>query len=232
MRQRAFIDISSYSFEEFVVFLFDRDVPEESYASLVERGGRLATSAHRPWYFDVEVEFDRQRVCDYYVQLFTEPSFLIDRFSREQLEQGFGAMQVHSLRCSVLQIIWDIELPFSQREVCVKAMLPLFRELFLNEPLGNVASMWWDSFCYAWQVGHRKRSRGGEDLTMQDAMFETLAEILALPSEICQGAALHGLSHLHHPGTEELIQNLSMHPSFLDDDWKQIALGAARFELL
>jgi hypothetical protein len=38
MRQRAYVDISSSSFEEFVVFLFDRDVPQESFASLVERG--------------------------------------------------------------------------------------------------------------------------------------------------------------------------------------------------
>src|SRR5438093_12509552 len=111
-------------------------------------------------------------------------------------------------------------------------MLPLFKELFFNEPLGYTASMWWDSFCYAWHCGTRKRSHGGEDLAMQNVMFETLAEILALPSEICQGAALHGLSHLHHPGPEELIQNyLSMHPS-LNDEWKRAALGAARFELM
>jgi hypothetical protein len=37
-------------------------------------------------------------------------------------------------------------------------------------------------------------------------IFETLTKVLAIDSWICQGAALHGLGHLHHPGTKELIE--------------------------
>jgi hypothetical protein len=111
-------------------------------------------------------------------------------------------------------------------------MFVLFRDLFATEPFGNSVCMWWDSFCYAWHCGNRKRSRGGEDRTMQDVMFETLVDILELESRICQGAALHGLSHLHHPDTGNAIRlYLSRNPS-LGDDWKSIALAAAEFTLM
>jgi len=74
--------------------------------------------------------------------------------------------------------------------------------------------------------------RGGEDLAMQDVMFETLSQILAIESEICQGSALHGLSHLHHPKTGVVIERyLSSRPS-LPREWKDAALAAARFQLM
>jgi SAM-dependent methyltransferase len=46
--------------------------------------------------------------------------------------------------------------------------------------------MWWDSLCYDWHCGNRRRVNGGEDLRMQDAMFETIARILSIPSIECQ----------------------------------------------
>jgi hypothetical protein len=225
MRQRIHSDIRASSFDEFVVFVFDRDVPPEPAASLADRGE--AGPARRPWYFDVDVSFDPQRICSYYVQMFTAPSFLAERFSDAQLQQGFEAMQVNSPGCSVRQIIWLEDLPFRERAHSVRAMVSLFRELFLSEPLGSTASMWWDSFCFAWECGNRKRSRGGEDLAMQDVIFEALAEVLSLPSEICQGAALHGLSHLHHPGTPELLQQYVSAHSSLGAECKQFALRVA-----
>jgi hypothetical protein len=108
----------------------------------------------------------------------------------------------------------------------------LFRELFFDEPLENSVSMWWDSSCYDWHGGNRNRSRGGEDMAMQDVMFETLSWILSLDSRICQGAAGHGLSHLHHPRTGALIESyIAKHPS-LPEEWKNCAHAAARFELM
>lgn len=65
---------------------------------------------------------------------------------------------------------------------------------------------------------------------MQNVMFESLVEILALDSEHCQDAALHGLGHLHHPATEQIIQSyLAQHPS-LDKNRRDYALAAARFK--
>lgn len=53
---------------------------------------------------------------------------------------------------------------------------------------------------------------------MQDVMFQTLSDILALDSEISHGAALHGLGHLHHPATHDLVTEfIRQHPTLRDE---------------
>jgi hypothetical protein len=44
MKEREQIDISGYSYDEFVSFVFDREI-------------RPRTGKYHPWYFDVEVCF-------------------------------------------------------------------------------------------------------------------------------------------------------------------------------
>src|ERR1700722_7595959 len=219
MKPHTYQDITPCSFEEFVAFLFARSVPAEA-------------EERNPWYWNVDVTFDPERVCQYYVRLFQSPSFLLERFSKVQLEQGFWAIQSCNLGCFVSGLIWDKKLPFAAREDCVRSMLNLFKCLFAAEPLETSVQMWWDSLCYDWHCGNRKRERGGDDAAMQDVMFQTLSGILTLDSPIFQGAALHGLGHLHHPGTEELVQQYLMQRTSLSDEWKKYALAAARFEVM
>jgi hypothetical protein len=108
-------------------------------------------------------------------------------------------------------------------------MFDLYSRFFATEPLDGSCFMWWDGVCYDWHSGNRKRDRGGEDLEMQDVMFQTLADILFLDSEHCQKAALHGLGHLHHPETQTLVQRyIETHPS-LSGPEKEYALAAAKF---
>jgi hypothetical protein len=92
--------------------------------------------------------------------------------------------------------------------------------------------MWWDSLCYDWHCGNRVRERGGEDLELQDIFLQTLASVLSIDSWICQGAALHGLGHLHHPLTRELIERFIYEPPSLTQEQKAYALAAANFEVL
>ena len=211
-------DITQFSFEEFVAFLFARSVAPETEAD--------------PWYWNVQVTFDLARVCQHYMRLFQAPSFLLEQFSKEQLEQGFCAIQSCNLDCSVTQLIWDTDLPFAARAECVRSMLDLFKGLFAAEALDTSVHMWWDSICYDSHCGNRNRDRGGEDASMQDVMFQTLSKILALDSPVCQGAALHGLGHLHHPETEHLVQEYLKQRTSLSEDWKAYALAAARFEVM
>jgi hypothetical protein len=213
------VDISRFSFDEFVSFLFDQDVPP-------------ATAKRDPWYWHTEVAYVPDLVCSYYVKLFRQPQFLRARYSKAQLEQAFWAIQSHNLDCSAPRIIWKPDLPFEAREECVKTMAELFRILFATEPLETSVQMWWDSLCYDWHCGNRKRERGGEDERMQDVIFETLTSILAIDSDICHGAALHGLGHLHHPETENLIQRfIAQHPA-LTKEQREYALAAAKFKVL
>ena len=67
---------------------------------------------------------------------------------------------------------------------------------------------------------------------MQDVMFETLARILELDSPRCQGDALHGLGHLHHPETEQLVERyIASYPAIAPEQ-KKYALAAAQFKIL
>jgi hypothetical protein len=180
----------------------------------------------------VGVEFDAQKMCAYYVQLFNQPEFLVSRFTRQQLEEGFWAIIGHTVEWSTANIIDDSNLPLSSRKDCIESMAVLFERLFANEPLDTSVHMWWDSLCNAWHRGHRDRERGGEDLELQDIFFQTLSKVLAIDSWICQGAALHGLGHLHHPRTKELVNRyLDENPS-LNTEQKAYALAAAEFQVL
>jgi hypothetical protein len=92
--------------------------------------------------------------------------------------------------------------------------------------------MWWDSLCYDWHCGNRKREHGGEDLELQNVYFQTLTNVLAIDSWICQGAALHGLGHLHHPGTQELIERFVNERPTLTQEQRAYALAAAKLEVM
>jgi hypothetical protein len=215
-------DITRISFDDFITFLFDRE-----YVPIPHTQNEPG-----PWFWYSTVWFDPALVASHYIRLFQNPGFLRDRFNVGQLEQAFWAIKSGNLDCSVVNLIWDDSLPFDVRENCVRSMELLFAQLFSDCPLDTAVSMWWDSLAYDWACGNRKRTNGGEDAQMQDVMFETLTKILQQPSLVSQGAALHGLGHLHHPGTVEVIAHyLSRNPT-LDDDFREFALRAAKFDVM
>lgn len=219
MEQPELNDLTNISFDEFVSLIFERAMPPE--------GGDVDPSFHY-----VEVELDAKKICAYYVRLFREPEFLLSRFTKQQLEGGFWSIMGYTHEWSAGNIIDYSDAPLSSRKECIESMATLFERLFANEPLETSVHMWWDSLCYAWHCGNRSRERGGEDSELQDIFFRTLAKVLAVDSWICQGAALHGLGHLHHPSTAELVDRfVEEHPS-LTKEQVAYAHAAARFEVL
>ncbi|HUK46254.1 MAG TPA: hypothetical protein VLW06_01635 [Terriglobales bacterium] len=211
-------DITGISFDEFIQFVFAKPVP--------------VNAKREPWYWHIETTFDPTEIVEHYIALFIRPEFLLAKFLKAELEQGFWAIQSCNLDCAVAQLIWLSELPLAVRERCVRSMFHLFEKLFSIEPLETSAHMWWDSLCYDWHCGNRSRANGGEDESMQDVIFETLAKILKLASIRCQRDALHGLGHLHHPGTEELISKyIASHPQ-ISPETKKYALAAAKFQVM
>jgi hypothetical protein len=196
MKERTEHDLTGVSFNEYVDFIFDKPVPQ---AHETEK-----------WYWNVDIVFSPDEIANHYIQLFTEPVFLLSRFLKPELEEGFWAIQSGNLGCDVSHIIWHQYLPFATRENCVRSMFHLFERLFAIEPMETAANMWWDSLCYGWHCGNRLRSNGGDDQRMQDVMLETLSQILHLQSLSCQVDALHGVGHLHHPDTEEIIRRYSI----------------------
>jgi len=211
-------DLTNISFDDFVSLIFKQDAAEcvETHALS----------------FDIEVGMDAKKLCAYYVQLFEKPEFLLSSYTREQLEQGFWAMMGYRHEWSLGNLIDYSDAPLPNRKDCIESMAVLFERLFANEPLDTSVHMWWDSLCYSWHCGNRNRERGGEDSELQDVFFRTLTKVLAIDSWICQGAALHGLGHLHHPDTENLIGRfIEEHPS-LTKEQIAYAKAAATFQVL
>ena len=222
MGRRTECDITGISYEEFIDFIFDRPVPTEE----------IGSPDRHHWYYDIEVAYEPEEIAAHYIRLFNDPELVRTRFSPEQLEEGFWAIQGPNLECSVSSLIWVTELPFQTRELCVRSMFHLFDKLFFNWPLDTAPQMWWDSLCYDWHSGNRDRSRGGEDRAMQDVLFQTLAQILAIDSTNCQAAALHGLGHLHHPDTTNLIHSYLEKNRLIPAELREYALAAAEFHVL
>jgi hypothetical protein len=219
MKPSNCVDLRAYSFNDFVAFMFDRDAPSDSVG-----GDR--------WFYHVDVEFDPEIICAYYIRLFQRPEFLATRFTKQQLDQGFWAVVGPNLNCSVYNLIHHSDLTFSMKDDCIHSMTDLFDRFFAKVSLETVDSMWWDALCYDWHCGNRSRDRGGEDEQLQNALFRTLSALLSHPSEACQGAALHGLGHLHHPDTPKLIQEyIQQHPA-LTKEWTAYALAASKFEVM
>ena len=217
--EREHFDITGYSFEEFVAFVFQHEVKTDA----------------RPldsWHLHIEVDFDPLKVSEYYLRLFREPEFLREAYTVPQLEEGFWAIQSCAVEWSVQRLLENLDLPFSVKEACVRSMFDLFAKLFAFEPLDSAVVMWWDSLCF--DLGHSNRGgeNSGEGLLLSDVMFDTLSRILLLPFRHCQRAALHGLGHLHHPETPKLIEDfIANHPA-LSEEEKNYALAAAKFEVL
>jgi hypothetical protein len=191
-------DLTNISFDDFVSLIFN-------HAEQIKPDRPLS---------GIEVEIDAKRMCAYYVQLFQKPEFLHSRFTKQELEEGFWEIMGCAHDWSLGDLIEYSNAPLSSRKECIESMAILFERLFASEPLDTSVHMWWDSLCYSWHSGNRKRERGGDDLELQDTYFQTLAKVLAIDSWICQGAALHGLGHLHHPDTATLISRyIDEHPS-------------------
>lgn len=208
-------DLKSISFEDFVSLIFERGKSDPG-----------------PTFDDLDAEFDPTKLLGYYVRLFREPEFLFSSFTKEKLEAGFWAMMGLTHPWSLGNLLHYSDAPLPNRKECIESMAVLFERLFVKESLDTSVYMWWDSMCFDWDCGNRNRDRGGEDLELQDTLFQTLTKVLRLDSLICQTAALHGLGHLHHPDTEALIgEFIKTHPS-LTQDQIAYAQAAARFQVL
>lgn len=201
-------DLSDGDFWNFVRFLFDHQVANRD-------------AGESPWYefAEPDVVFDEVEQTKLYIQLFANSTLLFDRYTREQLEQGFWAVTSCLLPGSVYDLLWQQDVPIGLLEECIDSMHPLFRDFFARDALpGGACNMWWDSLAYGYCCGNQSRDNERER-RIQDSMFATLCRILALNSTDCQKAALHGLGHLRHPDTEAIIRHyMEEHPELSEKE--------------
>jgi hypothetical protein len=168
--------------------------------------------------------FERSEFAKLYTELFSDPTFLLDRFKLEQLERGFWEIQGGVIEGNAEEIIYDSKVPFVVRRLFIESMFSLYEKFFAIPVLPMACEMWWDGLAYGYCCGNYSRENA-DQRQIQDAMFSTLCRILKLSSEPCQYAALHGLGHLRHPDTEQVIEQfLKAHKSFKDRDYARACI--------
>lgn len=199
MTKPADIDFSSLSFDQFVAFFFDH--PENApfwYAEYAQ----ATTTVSKP-----------VLLVDQLTQLFSEFAPAVQRHSPAQISHGVWALL--GAEFSLIESVWDSSVPLAKRLACMHAMNAVFTEFVATheeEVLQKPFYMWWDIIVTGFWAHQGQfeapdlKQLDADSLTLLEAMFETLKQILAFPDPRTQGYALHGLGHLQHPGVRAVVQ--------------------------
>ncbi|HEX8474005.1 MAG TPA: hypothetical protein VF666_08230 [Pyrinomonadaceae bacterium] len=210
------IDITELTFEEWVEFIFNHPVTKPA------------------WHWSDEWEYyasDGVKLVRYLIRLFREPSFLFERYSREQLEQAFWFVPTLLCFVSFRGLLWQKNLPWKLRRELIVSIGDLFERFFAVDALETSCFMWWDVLAYGYHMtGGKPEDKNGA--RVQQAMFETLKRILYLDSRDCRMSALHGLGHLKHPELEKTIDEFLAAHTDLDEELKKYALQCRMGEIM
>lgn len=183
------------SYEEWVNYVFDHPILDPEWWFQDAESGFL-----QEWNEDKLPEI----ALDYMTRLFSDPAFLIERFSRAQIDQGLNFLVSNS--CSNhMFVLTNQSLLWSARSACFDAMIPLYAKLMApvygddiayldREPKpadqpNYACYMWWDIIPLYGGMDHPDRDR------INDAVLHIFAEVLKLDSEACLESVLHGLGH-------------------------------------
>jgi len=210
------IDIRGASLSEFQDFVFDHEVHPVGSA--------------QTWYhqFDLTIHYDANRNAALLTRVFMDARSLLDNYEKSKLEQGFWAMMGSGFDGNVNDLIWESSISIGAKEKLISSMYYLYSDLFSHEPLGETCGMWWDGLAYEINPMRRVDTINNmEHRRIQNAMFETLAKILKLEQCHCQFAALHGLNHVFHPDTNNLIKSFVQSRPDLTDEEVEYATACA-----
>jgi hypothetical protein len=161
------------------------------------------------WYWDEvfesywdRLELSHSVTVDYMTRLFSAPDEL-KRYSLEQIAQGIWFLMGESSPGESAYALLDSDVPLSRRIECVRAMANFFR-MFVGPAAPGGANEQEDAFqgaCYMWwdifptYGGPTYGPNTGGEPELHVACLNTMAEILSMPSEVCQLSSLHGLGH-------------------------------------
>jgi hypothetical protein len=195
------IDLSNASFDDFVRFWFDH--------SIDPRAMKPRSDPDFAWYRNIEIRSEPVHYAESFIRLFGAPEFLLNRYSKDQLEEGFFAMMSPMVQGGLDALVWSAQLSLEVRERMVCSMYELFARLFAREPLDSASYMWWDLLS-----DRMAEDQSADGARLRQTMFDVLCRILNLDARSCQVAALHGLNHLEDPRTEVVVKEwLSRHPA-------------------
>jgi hypothetical protein len=159
----------------------------------------------REWYWDGEfdafwnaLEMSDSLTVEYMTRLFSD-SHVLQRYSHEQVAQGIWFLVGESSPGKIAYALLNPDVDLDQRIGCLHAVTNFFETFVVplgrvadteNNPLHIACYMWWDIF-------PTDDGQNFAESELHAACLKVMAEILSLPSELCQLSALHGLNHWH-----------------------------------
>ncbi len=197
------LDLSTLTSAQFSTFFFDRPVVEDldaRYKLFLGEFECFAISPSNPAAFVANVQAMCQNFAD-----------LAKIYTTEQLDQGLWTIFA-TLRCG--KYLFGLAIDSRLRIDCVESMYLPFRDVVarrITDVKDSFYWMWWDEILHDLDPMPKEYKFGYLALTndqsrMVETIFQTLSKILALDHRGCQLCALHGLGHLYHPASEQLVQ--------------------------
>jgi len=191
------------------------------------------------WYFDIDSDdWDgpSQITVTYITRLFENPERYLEKFSDEQLEQGFWYLSGTS---EYMFALLDQCVPMEERTGCIRSFYLLFEQLFARRcsphlshideaganPLNGACYMWWDNIPICGEPNDRSR----HDIDRE--ILDVMNNILSVDSVACQESSLHGLGHwemYYSPRVHDIIDAFLADRQFIRKELADYAKQARR----
>jgi len=198
-------DLRAASYEQFERFVFDHPPPTEGAGAVDWFWDALDKAMDDEESYEPPACVPALQVA-HLTRLFRDASHLATVYAPEQLCQGFWLLFGAAGGELFQEPMYDPQVPWEARATCFSTLVDLYEGLFAAVWCGDAAYMLFDGLiCGHFGYPHPGRRLDAEDLRTRDHIFGVLQRILVVPEESCQRGALHGLGHLMHPGTAEVV---------------------------
>jgi len=180
------LDLSAFSYEEWIEFFFNRPVVE---------GDRGFVNAFCSEYETIETD-EPETVIGYFARLCNEFGSIGSRYSLPQINQALWAMLL-PFDLGVTESLWDELIPLEMRIECVKTMAVPYRDFVAGHcaaVMENCFDIWWDLVMDSFWMAAEPPFRGTE-LELLDLMASL---DLSSVESVVAGVQSHGMAPREH----------------------------------
>ena len=129
--------------------------------------------------------------------------------SPDEFASSLSSQFIWNLQYAVGELVWDRRIADPDRlnllrDTAVVATAMASSDTYPPSRRTSGLLQFWESVV---EVGDRPEKR--DDQVIRSALFECFTNLLENPHPLVQSMALHGLHHLHHPTTAEVIEALN-----------------------
>lgn len=161
-----------------------------------------------------------EKAAEFLIRLFNEPKRALEKFSDEQIYQGFWNLETHEF----LALFFSAQISEDKRSTLFQSLFALYEKLFALGASPQTPMLLSSYLTH----GYSLISGDPEDATwrtVKESLFDVFTKVLLLPNEDCQNAALDAIGNLNHNHTKRMLQGiLTSNVAVLDQTRRRIQL--------